>query len=108
MGMIKQAMLGKLPGNEEIFADELRFDGSDYNAELDRVRLTGQLKEIYAIMRDGQWRTVGLIADRTGYPENSIQAQLRNLRKDRFGGYFVEKRRITPNGLYEYRVLSSQ
>jgi len=106
MGYIKQMMLAELPGNDEIFVRKPDFDGAEYDSSLDKVRLSGQLEKIYELMRDGRWRTVATVAHVTGYPENSIQAQLRNLRKDRFGGYLVEKRRVTPNGLYEYRVLS--
>ena len=80
------------------------FDGVDYTATKDYERLSGQLKEIYGFMSDGIWRTVETIEKRTGYPANSIQAQLRNLRKERFGAYLVERRRVTESGLYEYRV----
>jgi hypothetical protein len=80
------------------------FDGVDYTHSKDYERLSGQLKEIYGLMSDGQWRTVEKIEKSTGYPANSIQAQLRNLRKERFGAYLVERRRITESGLYEYRV----
>ena len=55
-------------------------------------------------MLDGRWRTLGDIATLTGYPEASISAQLRHLRKERFGRHRVEKRHAG-NGLYEYRLL---
>ena len=82
---------------------EFRFDGADI-LDIDHNRLTGQLADIYSLMADHHWRTVDQIVDRTGHPANSVQAQLRNLRKPRFGGYNVEKRRVTETGLYEYRV----
>jgi hypothetical protein len=57
-------------------------------------------------MRDGQWRTLYEIAKATGDPETSTSAQLRHLRKPRFGGYVVEKRRRTATaGTWEYRLL---
>lgn len=40
------------------------------------------------------------------YPENSISAQLRHLRKLRFGSFQVDKRH-KGNGLWEYRVKVS-
>lgn len=83
---------------------ELRFDGSDYVPERDNARLTGQLLRVWECMNDGEWRTLSRISTITGDPEASISAQLRHLRKPRFGGFEVEKRYIN-NGLYEYRLL---
>lgn len=56
-------------------------------------------------MRDEHWRTLSEIAQVLGYPEASISAQLRHLRKPDFGSYLVDKRR-RPNspGYWEYRV----
>jgi len=81
-----------------------RFDGEEYIPSQDQRRLAGQLKRIYEVMKDGKWRTIQEVAQITNYPANSIQAQLRHLRKERFGSYLVEKRRVTTTGLYEYRV----
>lgn len=83
-----------------------RFAGADYNHARDAARLTGQILRIYALMEDGCWRTLREIADVTGDPESSISAQLRHLRKPRFGSHVVSKRhRGDPaNGLYEYRL----
>ena len=39
------------------------------------------------------WMTLKELAAKTRYPEASISAQLRHLRKPEFGGYVVEKRR---------------
>lgn len=80
------------------------FDGADYTPSEDYKRLNSQLKDIYKFMSDGEWRTVEKIVQGTNYPANSVQAQLRNLRKERFGAYLVERRRVTTSGLYEYRV----
>jgi len=83
---------------------EIHFDGADYQPTLDQQRLTGQLDTIRSIMLDQRWHTVDDIVAKTRFPANSVQAQLRNLRKPRFGGYQVEKRRVTDTGLYEYRL----
>lgn len=80
------------------------FDGDDYAADKDEVRLNGQLRLIWLLMSGGGWFTVEGIVSHTGYPANSVQAQLRNLRKARYGAYDVQRRRITESGLYEYRV----
>ena len=80
------------------------FDGPEFDPTRDGWRLTGQLLVIWSNMKDGQWRTVDQIIAKTGFPANSVQAQLRNLRKPRYGAYLVERRRVTESGLYEYRV----
>jgi len=49
------------------------------------------------------WLTLVEIESALGYPQASISAQLRHLRKPKFGGYKVEKRRRA-GGLWEYRV----
>lgn len=85
----------------------LRFNGPAYSPPLDRVRLTGQIKRIYILMCDGRWRALFEISDATGDPEASVSAQLRHLRKARFGLHAVERRRRgNPHeGLHEYRLL---
>ena len=79
------------------------FAGSDYVPARDNVRLTGQLERVFDIMWNGQWWSLRGIAAATGDPEASISAQLRHLRKDRFGGHHIEKRYVG-NGLFEYRM----
>jgi DNA-binding CsgD family transcriptional regulator len=83
------------------------FNGPAYEPKHDHARLTGQILRVWDLMRDGQWRTLQEIADRTGDPPASISAQLRHLRKKRFGLHTVERRsrgdRVA--GLWEYRVL---
>jgi hypothetical protein len=55
-------------------------------------------------MSDHKWRTTAEIAAVTQDPATSIQAQLRHLRKERFGAYLVECRRRNEKGRWEYRV----
>jgi hypothetical protein len=55
-------------------------------------------------MRDGKWRTLGELEDITGYPPASISAQLRHLRKKRFGAHVVNRRHLH-RGLYEYQLV---
>ena len=82
------------------------FDGPAYDPAVDQARLTGQLLRIATLMADGQWRTLSEIAQATGDHEASVSAQLRHLRKPRFGSHSVEKRRRgeASRGLWEYRV----
>jgi len=83
------------------------FNGSDYVAEFDKERLTGQIKRVFNCMIDGKFRTLAEIESITGDPQASISAQLRHLRKERFGSYTVNKqpRGDRKNGLFEYQLL---
>ena len=89
--------------NQETLPD---FHGSNYSRKEDCIRLTGQLETIYNLMKDGKWRTLNEIEAVTGYNGASISAQLRNLRKERFGSYTIEKRSRgeRSTGLYEYKL----
>lgn len=83
---------------------DLRFDGADYEPVRDSPRLTQQHARIFALMRDGSWRTLAEIARVTQDPPASISAQLRHMRKPRFGAHVVN-RRYVGDGLYEYQLL---
>ena len=85
------------------------FNGPVYEPEFDHVRLTGQVARIYALMRDEEWRTLSEIESTTGDPAASVSAQLRHLRKPRFGAHTVDKRHRgeRSNGLWEYRLISN-
>lgn len=84
-----------------------RFNGEGYDPRLDHTRLSKQHDRVKQAMLDGQWRTLDEIAQITGDPPASVSAQLRHLRKPRFGSYTIEKRRrgIDRIGLFEYRLL---
>ena len=83
-----------------------KFDGSDYEHEHDNVRLSGQIQRVYDAIKDGDWYTLDQINRITGDPHASVSAQLRNLRKERFGSHVVEKRYKgnRASGLWEYSL----
>jgi hypothetical protein len=83
-------------------ADDHR-DGATFEPEQDGARLAEQHQRVAAVMRGGLWRTLAEIAERTGYPEASVSARLRDFRKPRFGGYLVERRSLG-GGLFAYRI----
>lgn len=82
------------------------FNGSDYEPKQDRARLSGQILRVFSLMKDGIWRTLDEIHSKTNDPQASISAQLRHLRKVRFGSHLVEKRSRGErgSGLFEYRL----
>ena len=81
-----------------------RFNGSDYVPERDDERLTGQILRVATCMMDGQWRGLADIEAITGDPAASISAQLRHLRKERFGGHTVHKEHLG-GGLWHYQLV---
>lgn len=85
---------------------EFSFNGPAYDPEEDCARLTGQIKRIFSLMQDGTWRTLSDINEATGDPESSISAQLRHMRKPRFGSHEVTRRARgeRKHGLWEYRL----
>ena len=77
--------------------------GPAYDAQIDGTRIMDQMGRIQAWMQRGEWYTLAEIALATGAPEASASSQLRHLRKPRFGGFTIEKRRRT-TGTWEYRL----
>jgi len=86
---------------------EPHFNGPVYNPIVDFSRLCNQHERIKNCMIDQRWRTLNEISELTGDPCASISAQLRHLRKKRFGSWIVDKRLRgkQDSGLYEYRLL---
>lgn len=82
----------------------MRFNGSDYVHTRDSERLASQLLRVFELMFDGQWRGLDEISVLTGDPPASVSAQLRHLRKPRFGGHTVLKQHIG-HGYYKYRLV---
>ena len=81
--------------------------GAAYVAKFDYNRLTGQMLDIWRIMRDGGWYTYREIRQKTGHPENSISAQMRRFRSKEMGRHTV-LRRLVGNpykGLNEYKLI---
>lgn len=82
------------------------FDGGTYDPALDYERLSSQLSRVRMLMVDGQWRSLYEIHEDLGRrdSEAAISARLRDLRKPKFGGHTVERRRRS-RSLFEYRLI---
>lgn len=89
----------------------MTFDGNTYDAELDEARLETQLGRVYcAMVTDAdEWWTLDRLAVVARGTTASVSARLRDLRKPRFGGHTVERRRVleADRGLFQYRLISS-
>jgi len=68
------------------------FGGATYDPARDRERLGRQLCAVVELMADGKARTLQEIARETGFPEASISARLRDIRKH-YGTDAMESRR---------------
>lgn len=83
------------------------FDGETYERPNDRGRLTSQLSRVRRFMCDGEWHKLDEILEATA-PGTvaSVSARLRDLRKKKFGGQVVDRRRVgdSKDGVFEYRL----
>jgi hypothetical protein len=84
--------------------DATMFDGETFDADLDAKRLNRQLNLVFQLICDGNWHTLADISDTIGEPQASISARLRDLRKEKFGGYKVLRQRVADSGLFQYRL----
>jgi hypothetical protein len=81
------------------------FGGNTFDPALDEDRLRAQLAAVRKAVSNGNWWTLARLAQVVDAPEASVSARLRDLRKPKFGGFTVERRRVPGgNGLHIYRV----
>lgn len=83
------------------------FDGETFDKERDGKRLWTELAAVRQHMLRSDWRTLAEVAGWLGYPEASVSARLRDLRKAKFGGWNVERRYVS-RGLWEYRLAGKK
>ena len=107
-----ESMVPPAPKPEKVNPDQgglfdAPFDGDDYSDKRDRKRLTGQIERVYNCIKDGRWYSLDEIASITGDPHASVSAQLRNLRKVKFGSHQIE-RKHRGEGLYHYRRANAK
>jgi hypothetical protein len=86
------------------------FDGAEYIRSADHDRLGVQIARVFGLMKDANWRTLSEIADAITAPQASVSAQLRHLRKPKFGAHQVNRRARgdRENGLFEYQLIVAQ
>lgn len=82
-----------------------RFDGATYEADQDCARLTGQLLDVYALLKNGGWWSLRELSNYAGCSEASASARLRDLRKTRFGSHVIDRKRVE-GGLFAYRMAA--
>ena len=82
----------------------LDFRGATFVPERDGARLGAQLAAVKTFVLDGKWHTLAEISEATGAPEASVSARLRDLRRERHGGYTIQREYIA-QGLHQYRLV---
>ena len=98
--------------NDTELSEPAHFNGPEYKPNRDYTRLSNQIGRVFKVMEDQKWRTLNDISTATsshtshGQPDPvaSVSAQLRHLRKNRFGGHTVN-RKHSLNGLYKYQLI---
>lgn len=84
--------------------NEPAFGGTTFEEKIDGDRLRGQLRIVFDMMKDGRWRTPEEMEKITGFRWASINARLRDLRKARFGGFTVNRKRVA-GGQFAYQLI---
>jgi hypothetical protein len=79
------------------------FGGETFSEKLDGARLRTQLAKVASAMGDGEWHTLDELAQRCGGSAPAISARVRDLRKPKFGGHVVVRRRARA-GLWQYQL----
>jgi hypothetical protein len=91
----------------------MQFFGATFVPEFDAERLTGQLKRVWDVMKDGGYFTYEEIQEeiqlRFGKRDSiqGISARTRDFRKEQYGSHTVNSRRrgCPQNGLWEYELV---
>lgn len=97
----------------EQYLESGKFAGADYDEARDEVRLRGQIKRVFEVMRDGKFRTLDELHREIKArfdkhdPHPSLSAQLRHLKKKQWGAHDLVKEYMG-NGLYKYRLVVNE
>jgi len=89
---------------------EPSFGGETYDPEQDGERLYRQIGRVRRLFErnPGKWFTLRELSNFVGAPEASVSARLRDLRKNKFGGFEIEAARIQHgSGTWRYRMPRS-
>lgn len=85
---------------EEGMQLELVWDRVNPDCEQRAKKLTSDLEKILRIMLDRKPHLVKDISQALNLPENSVQSQLRHLRKEKHGSFNIVRRSITKGTSY--------
>jgi|TARA_R110002167_G_scaffold16656_1_gene64720 hypothetical protein len=88
---------------------DLFLNEAPYAFEYDFSRLKTARDKVYTLMKDSKWRTLKEISLKTGSPEASASALLRDFRKAKYGMHIVDRRikGTRTSGLWEYKLTEN-
>jgi biotin operon repressor len=90
------------PAPQSILGDR---HGVTFDHKSDVKRLNKQAQAVWEAMADGRYYSLRELADKTGYPEASISARIRDFRKAEFGGRFETVETVPVHrGLFRYKL----
>jgi hypothetical protein len=69
----------------------------------DHTRLSGQLATVFEFLSDHRWHSLKEIAAAASCSEPSASARVRDLRKSKFGGHRIDRKRVG-GGSFLYRL----
>ena len=94
---------------KDLFETKEDWVGKVYDYKFDFTRLKKQRERVWAVMISHDWVTLSEIASKTGDPEASISASLRDFRKEKYGFHTVMKRPrgARQRGLWEYKLVEN-
>lgn len=83
----------------------MTFDGITYDPKRDGPRLHVQLDAVrdFMVEHHAHWWTLDELHTALQFPEASISARLRDLRKQKFGGYEIARKYVA-RGQWAYRL----
>lgn len=83
------------------------FDGDTYEPLQDKERLETLFERVKSTMAGAQWWTLEELAAQAKGSQASVSARIRDLRKERFGGWEIVRRRLQSapeSGVWEYQM----
>jgi len=94
---------------KDLFETKEDWVGRVYDHKFDFTRLKKQRHRVWAVMISHEWVTLSEISNKTGDPEASISASLRDFRKPQYGSHSVMKipRGSRQRGLWEYKLVEN-
>jgi len=96
-------------GDQHTFDFQAPANRRTFGPAFDPAKDGARVGKQHAVIRDfmlgrDEWLTLAELEEALGYPQASISAQLRHLRKPQFGSHRVDKRRRAGAGTWEYAV----
>jgi hypothetical protein len=82
----------------------IKFDSGINLTIGEHINLGKQILVVLDYLSDGCWHSIGEISNNTGIQPTSADAQVRNLRKEKHGGFNIEYKRI--DKIANYRLNS--